>query len=66
MDKNMIKALIKAHQDLENMYRDAAGSCMNTESSDPYLVYTLIKDSMTQGTKVRHLKNRFSHVLEGK
>ena len=61
MEKNVIKALIKQHEELASTYRQAADTaCSAGQAHD---VYMHIKDSMYHETRARNLRNRYGHVL---
>jgi hypothetical protein len=62
MDSKMVKDLIKAHRDLTDKYREAAGRTC-AEGTDPHMVYELVKESMFHDSKARRLEMRWSHLL---
>lgn len=57
MKDTVLQELVKAHQNLADQYRNAASAAM--ADHDPFVVYFLVKESMTQETKARTLKMRY-------
>lgn len=63
--KPTILELIKTLEKVEDCYRSLANEHM-VQGQDAWAVYNAVKDQMAVNTKIRSLRNRYQHVLEGK
>lgn len=63
--KNEVINLIKALEEVEDRWRNLANEHM-AQGQDAWAVYKAVSEQMSVNTKIRGLRNRYQHVLEGK
>lgn len=66
MKKQTVVDLIKALEGVRELHRSCAESAKEDPMQNSFDVYEHVKESMAYDTKVRRIRNRYQHVLEGK